>query len=335
MNITIRIALSLCSIIPMNTVLAQSADSVAREAQITKLTLAYAALKFKELRPFNAEYSYLTPYNYSAQIAAENLPDRKMTNFSQAMVGVNLNLIKKQKWALGTTLGYRYIMTESEPTYTSGADKSTQRNDYQAHYTSVNLAYFTRFFNKMTIFSSSVAVDGSEKDFERVRGLITGTMILKANRQTRMAIGLLWNIDPSALIPIIPTFLYEHEFDNGFIADINLPRNLMLRKHVFRKGRVSMGAELDGNSFYLYNIDGTSQKYQYSQMDINSGFVYEHLLGNYFIIAAKTGVRIVPTARVFEKEKSFEDYIYKIKPDPAFYFNIGLSFNPFSKIKRK
>ncbi|MGJ1433015.1 DUF6268 family outer membrane beta-barrel protein [Sphingobacterium spiritivorum] len=335
MNISIRILLFFSSSVSITTVFAQSADSVSKNAQITKLTLAYAALKFTELRPFNAEYSYLTPYNYSSQIAAENLPDRKMTNFSQARVGVNLNLIKKQKWALGTTVGYRYIMAESELIHPSGSDKAIQKDEYQSHFTSLNLAYFARLWNKMTIFSSSVMVDGSEKDLERVRGLVTGTMILKANRQTKMAVGLLWNIDPSAQIPIIPTFLYEHEFDNGFIADINLPRNLMLRKHVFRKGRVSVGAELDGTSFYLYNIDGTSQKYQYSQMDINSGFVYEHLLGNYFIIAAKTGARIVPTARVFEKEKSFDDYIFKTKPDPAFYFNIGLSFNPFSKIKRK
>ncbi|MGJ1261859.1 DUF6268 family outer membrane beta-barrel protein [Sphingobacterium spiritivorum] len=335
MNITIRITLSLCSLIPIHTVLAQSADSVVRGAQITKLTLAYAALKFTELRPFNAEYSYLSPYNYSSSMSDKDLPDRKMTNFSLAKVGINLNLIKKQKWALGTTLGYRYIMTESEPIHTTGADKALQSDDYQTHFTSVNLAYFTRLFNKMTIFSSSIVVDGSEKSFERVRGLVTGNMILKANRQTKMAVGLLLNIDPAAQIPFVPTFLYEHEFDNGIIADINLPRNLMLRKHVFSKGRVSMGAELDGTSFYLYNIDGSSQKYQYSQLDINSGLVYEHLLGNYFIITAKTGARIVPTARVFEKEKSFEDYIYKTKPDPAFYFNIGLFFNPFSKIKRK
>jgi hypothetical protein len=92
---------------------------------------------------------------------------------------------------------------------------------------------------------------------------------------------------------------------------------------------------MDRTSFYLYNIDGTSQKYEYRQLDINSGFVYEHVIANYFLVTAKTGIRLTPSGRIFEKEKSFGDPVFETKPDPAFYFNIGLSFNPFTLLGKK
>jgi hypothetical protein len=38
---------------------------------------------------------------------------------------------------------------------------------------------------------------------------------------------------------------------------------------------------------------------------------------------------------VFRKEDSFGDPVLETTPDPAFYFNIGVSFNPFSVIGGK
>ncbi|WP_134091375.1 hypothetical protein [Olivibacter sp. XZL3] len=98
--------------------------------------------------------------------------------------------------------------------------------------------------------------------------------------------------------------------------------------------RISVGAELNkGADFYLYNLNPANpkQKFEYRQIDIYNGLVYERLLGENFVLTAKTGMRIAIGSGFFEKEKSFEDAEIKTKPKPAFYANVGLSFNPFIK----
>ena len=177
-------------------------------------------------------------------------------------------------------------------------------------------------------------MDGSDKHFERLKGLLTGVIVLKANQKTKMAVGLAVNIDPSTQLPAIPIFTYERKFNNGLIADITLPKSAYLRKYLFSNtGRASIGVELDRTSFYLYNIDGTSQKYEYRQTDINPGVIYEHAIGN-FVITGKTGFKMTQASRIFRKQDSFKDAVFEAKPDPSFYFNIGVSFNPYTLLKK-
>lgn len=263
------------------------------------------------------------------------MPEGKINNFSQVKVSANVNFIKRKTWLLGATVGYRSINADVGLTIPAIGDVKTVDRDFHYLFSAVNFTYFSTLFNKRTIYSAGILVDGSDKHFERVRGILTGTMVLKANERTKMTAGLLVNIDPSVQNPFLPTFGYEHTFDNGLIADVNLPKNMYLRKHVLTNGRVSLGVEMDRTSFYLYNIDGTSQKYEYRQVDINAGLTYEHLIAKYFVATAKTGMRLTPSGRLFRKEDSFGSPVFQTTPDPAFYFSVGISFNPFSRIGKK
>ncbi|MEV4884544.1 hypothetical protein MRBLMN1_003058 [Chitinophaga ginsengisegetis] len=317
----------------------QTRDSIPGAAKdsvnISKRVVAYAADKFAITRPFNIEFTHVAPYNFSSERGGKSLPDSKVNSFSQAKVSANINFIKRKNWLLGATVGYRYTAAEAGLVSSVGGTVKTVDGDFHYLFSSVNFTFFSTLFNKRTIYTSSILVDGSEKYLERVKGMATGTMILKANQRTKMTAGILISIDPSAQSPIIPTFSYEHKFNNGLIADVVLPRSVYLRKPVFTNGRVSLGAEMDRTSFYLYNIDGTSQKYEYRQLDINSGLTYEHLIAKYFVFTAKTGMRITPSGRMFRKEDSFGSPVFKTTPDPTFYFNVGVSFNPFSLIGKK
>ncbi len=317
----------------------QNNDTIPKEGQESlsrsRRAAAVAADKFAIARPLNIEFTHSTPYNFTSEKENNSLPESKIKRFSQVKISANINFIKKKSWLLGTTLGYNYTSVEADMTAPFSGAMKVIENDFHYFHGGVNFAYFSTLFNKRTIFTSSIIVDGSEKHFERVRGLFSGTMVLKANERTKMSVGIAVNIDPLSEVPIIPTFSYEHKFKNGLIADIVLPKNMYLRKQVFTNGRISLGSEMDRTTFYLYNIDGTNQKYQYRQLDINSGLVYEHLVANHFLITAKTGVRYTPSGRLFRKQDSYGDPVYKISPDPTFYFNIGISFNPSSFIGKK
>ncbi|MBF0650725.1 hypothetical protein IR083_18040 [Dysgonomonas sp. GY75] len=296
---------------------------------------AIAAAKFTIARPLNIEFTQLMPYNFTLKDGNNSYPDSKVKGLAQAKINTNINIIQKKNWLFGTTLGYNYISVKADMTEPFSQTTKNVDNDFHYFHAAANVAYISTLFKKRTVFTSSIIVDGSEKHFERIRGLLSGTMVLKANERTKMSVGFVIPIDPLSEVPFIPTFSYEHKLRNGLIVDIILPKNLYLRKHVFSNGRLSLGAEMDGTTFYLYNIDGTDQKYQYRQLDINSGFVYEHLIANSFLITGKAGVRFTPSGRLFRKQDSYSDPVLKMSADPAFYFNIGISFSPSLLIGKK
>lgn len=315
----------------------QTTDSIPRQdsAGLQRRVQAYAADKFAIARPLNIEFVYAAPYSYTSDRDGKSFQGGKVTGFSQVKVSSNINFIKKKNWILGATIGYRYTSSGADISDPFTSSAKSVENDFHYLFSSVNFSYFSTLFNKRVIYTSSVLVDGSEKHVERVKGLITGTMILKANQRTKMTAGILVNIDPSAQTPVIPTFSYEHKFNNGFVADIVLPRSLYIRKYLHPNARISLGSELDRTSFYLYNIDGTDQRYEYRQLDVNSGLTYEHVIAKQFVFTAKTGMRLTTSGRLFRKEDSFGAPVFETRPDPAYYLNVGISFNPFTVIGKK
>lgn len=318
-----------CALLPLLCFSQTASDSIKKKA------IAYAADKFPVTRALNVEFTHVAPYNFTPEMSGAKLPQGRVEGINQAKISANYNFIKRRKWMLGTTLGYKYISSESLLTSPVTGEQSAVEQNFHYQFSTLNFVYFTRLFKKTTIFSSSVMVDGSEQHFERVKGIITGTMVLTSNEKTKLTLGFLINIDPSAQSPFIPTISYEHHFNNGLILDINLPKSMMLRKNVFQNGRISIGTELDQTNFYLYNIDGTSRKYEFRQLDINSGLLYEHMIASYFLISAKTGLKLSPNGRIFEKSGSFADPVFEIKNDPSLYINLGVSFNPFAKYKKR
>jgi hypothetical protein len=308
--------------------LAQNQDSVTRKV------VAYAANKFPETRTFNFEFSGSGPYNFTSTLRGEALPAGRVTNWTQARASANINFIKSKHWILGTTFTYRLTsLTAALNEPVSGLTSSVNEN-FQYHNSALNLAYVSKLFDKTTIYSSSVSIDGSEKQFERVRGQFAATMLLKADARTKMGIGFVVNIDPSAQLPVLPVFTYEHRFDNGLVADITLPRNIFIRKRVFQNGRITLGTELDRTSFYLYNRDNSGRTFEFNQVDLNNGLIYEYRLWDYFILTMKGGLKTSLSPRIFDRNQSYNDPIFQAKADPSLYFNVGLSFNPFGKKRR-
>lgn len=297
----------------------------------SKKTMAYIAEKFPMTRVLNVEYTHLTPYTFTSKLRDLELPESKVKDIYSAKMSANLNLITKQKWVLGTNLNYRYISASTEMSDPAGLQDFRGTEDYHYHSESLSLTYFSRWFGRMMVYSASASLDGSEKHFERLRGIATATMVLKADANTKMTVGILVVIDPTVQTPFIPAFTYEHKFNRGFVADIILPKSVYIRKKITENGRLSIGSELDLTSFYLYNIGNENKKHEFRQIEINSGLMYEHYLGNSFVATLKAGAKSMMRSRVFEKSASYGSYIFEARSQTAFYMNVGLSFNPFIK----
>jgi hypothetical protein len=322
-------------IVTANVCYSQSIDSMPKRDSLPRKVIARVADRFPSTRMLHLEYSQLAPYRYTASPANAVSPKNKVSNQQFVKANVNLSFVRKQKWMLGATLNYRYISATAETTGIQAGTTNTTKEGFHYHSTSINALYFSKLFGKMTIYSSSLIVDGSEQHFERLKGRLSATMLLKANAQTKIMAGFTVNIDPSSQVPALPIFSYEHRFANGLIADVLLPQRIMIKKDVFRNGRVSLGTELGQNSFYLYNTDSSNQKYEFRQTELNSGFTYEQLIGKSMSTFIKTGLKSSLNARKFRKSESVNDYVFEASPNAAFYVSIGFSINPFSKPRKK
>lgn len=317
-----------------NVCLSQTIDSIRRKDSPPKKVLTYVTDRFPPTRMLLLEYSQLAPYRYNIN-PSNVLSKNKITNQCFVKANVNLSFVRKQRWMLGATINYRYLTATTEAVGIPAANTGTEKDGFHYHNTSLNALYLSKVFGKMTFYSGSLIVDGSDQHFERIKGRLSGTMLLKTNAQTKIMVGLTVNIDPSTNIPALPIISYEHRFENGLMADILLPQRLMIKKDVFKNGRVSLGAEMGQNNFYLYHTDSTSQKYEFRQTELNSGFTYEQLIGKSMSTFIKTGIKTSLNARQFRKSESVKDYVLEAKPNGAFYISAGLSINPFAKPRKK
>lgn len=314
------------AILPFKSIIsAQKKDSIPQKV------IAFVTDKFPQTRDFNLEYTQLTPYKYSSSLYGANQPDNKIKNFKQLKANANIYFFKHEKWILNAALNYRYTSINAENN-AFFLPEENNKGDFHYHSEALSITHISKLFNKMAIYSATASVDGSEQHFERVRGMLTGSLILKANAKTKMTLGVALFLDPSTQVPALPIFTYEHRFNNGWVADVVLPKKILIRKDMFSNGRISFGTEMDNTSLYIYRSD---KRYEFRQLEINSGAIYEHNLGSNLIATLKTGVRVMPRARLFDKEESFKDYTLETTAKPSLYFNLGISYNPFARPKAK
>ncbi|MCG2612833.1 hypothetical protein LZZ85_01030 [Terrimonas sp. NA20] len=315
--------------------------SVSASAQKTadstsQRVLNYLAGQFAVARPFNLEYTGSLPFNYTPKYENTKLPPARMNHFSQLKASANVSFLKSSKWLAGATVGYRYTDLSTTMRSLTGTQIQEVDNDFHYLFASVNVNHFSRLFNKTVIYSGSLIADGSEESFGRIKGLLSATMVLRADAKVRMSAGLLVNIDGGSQLPVFPLFMYENKLGKGWTADIILPRQFLLRKYIPGHGRLSIGTQLDVTIFYMQGLGAnTTQKFEYRQTDILNGLIYEHLLGKHFILTGKAGLRVTTNGRIFEKSKTFADGVFETSPKPGGYFNVGVSFNPFFKKKVK
>ncbi|WGQ13739.1 hypothetical protein [Sphingobacterium faecium] len=317
----------------------QTADTLSQKQKLQDTTnmrrnaLAYASRQFAMVRPFHVEFSQVAPYRYTPQRDGVTLSENKVSTYHQIKANANLYFLAKKKLILGATFSYRYITAENNFTIPSSGLMRTVKDDFTYHSTSLNFTYVSKIFNKPFVLNTSLVVDGSAKHFERLKGLAIGTIVLKADKQTKLMAGILVNVDPSTELPLLPMITYERKLTNGMMIDLMMPKQLLVRKQVLSRGRISLGTELDRNGFYPYNINEQmpSQRYEYRQIELDNGVIYEHLIGDYLILTARTGAKWIAISRLFEKEKTFSKEWLEIAAKPTAYFNLGISFNPFAK----
>ncbi|OXA70464.1 hypothetical protein B0A67_15725 [Flavobacterium aquidurense] len=291
--------------------------------------------KFPLTRTFDVQYESMGTSDYDTKVMGEDFEKATVKSHSRLKIATNIPLYKSesQRFFLTNTLRYKYENYHFGEVYNYLSSASTTRADQNYHYLaeSVSATYFFSLFRKPIIYNASITVDGNDKNIQRVKGLITATMVLKKTENTTMTIGGVAMLDPSSIIPFTPIFTYEHKFERSpWKIDIILPQRIKMQRQLFENGRLSFGTELNSENFYItFDNQKLNGVYELNQLELKTGIMYEYNFAKNFVATLKGGLNNIITSRITQKGEKTNNYIIENKQDAQLYFNAGLSYNLF------
>lgn len=313
-----------------------SAGALAQENETTMKSVGKTLVsKFPTVRTFDFQYEHLGPTQFDSKFMNNNLETGKIENHDRIKLAFNLPFYKSksQHFFLTGSLRYKYESYSFGKIYDTGSNLSVTRSDAAFHYLAgaVSATYLNSLFNKPIIYNVSAIIDGNQESVQRIKGFVTANLVLKKTENTTMTVGLLANIDPSSMIPILPLFTYNHHFINSkWELDFIMPQRLFAIRPLLEKGRVSLGTEFISENYYLKLPNSNfTDLYELNSIEIKTGLTYEYHLTDRIIGTFKAGVNNVLNTRITEIGKRTDKYLFEQKQDAQGYFRIGLSYNPF------
>ncbi|MFH7000205.1 hypothetical protein ACHRVZ_19975 [Flavobacterium sp. FlaQc-57] len=291
--------------------------------------------KFPTTRILDVQYEQLGPTNFDSKLFGNRFEKGRIESHDRLKVAVNVPFFssKSKRFVLTSSLRYKYETYEFGDIYKVNSTIPFTREKEEIHFFAAALSatYIATLFNKPIIYNATATVDGNQDNVQRVKGFVTANVVLKRTANTTITVGALAMLDPSSIIPLTPLFTYNHKFENSkWDVDFILPQRILLRRGLLENGRISLGTELNSESFYL-NLNTESLKgiYELNQLELKSGITYEYRFSSKIIGMVKAGMNNVVSTRITEKGERTNRYVYDQKEDPQGYFRFGISYNPF------
>lgn len=293
--------------------------------------------KFPQTRMLDVQYKRYLPSDLTLKLNGNDYVKARLTDHQRFSSAFNYLWIKKTRWNISTTLNYRYERFDLEDValLSEAEGPFTQNDGYHYLSATINGMYYGSLFKRPIVYLASATVDGSEKSAERIKGFLGATLILKRTQRTAIGAGLMVFIDPTSPVPLAPVLTVDHRFRNSpWSLDFILPQRAMLKRPIAPNGRISIGTELSSEGFYLYaNRPGYAQVYDFRQLELKTGAIYEHYFGHGLVGYARAGLSNLFNLRVSERGKSTNDYIMSANRNATGYFTCGVSFSPTIKKK--
>lgn len=294
--------------------------------------------KFPRTRILNFEYDQSLNRDFESELLDQKFQEGKIKAQRNFNASANIPIYKTRKWGLTGSFNYQFNEFEFDDIETTDISVFEQNGTVDFHNFSVALSstYFSTLFKKPVIYNASVIIDGNDEGVERLKGLVGISFILKRTELTTITLGAIAFLDPTSQIPFFPTFTYNHRFKNSkWELDFILPQRLLLRRLVGQNGRFSIGSTFGSTGFYV-NVDSPNfvNVYEYSQLEVKSGVIYEHRFNNYLIGTFQGGLQNFISNRLTEKGEPNSDFIYSNDQGATGYFQVGVSIDPFARKKK-
>jgi len=293
--------------------------------------------KFPGTRLLNFEYGQSLDRQFESELFGERFQEGEVRFQQNFQATANLPLYASQRLYLMGSFNYRYTAFELDNMVVDGVEDDNQNGGIKFHYFSTTLRsmLYGSLFNRPVIYNASLLIDGNENGFERMKGMLGLSFVIKQTKRVTMTLGAVVFVDPTSQIPFFPAFSYNYHFRNpAWELDFVLPQRLLLRRYIGENDCLSVGSTFGSTGFYVnMGHPDFATVYEYGQLEIRSGITYEHRFNDYLIGTFKGGVQHFIGNRLTEKGEPTGDFIYKNEQRPTGYFQIGISIDPFTTAK--
>ncbi|WP_286968915.1 DUF6268 family outer membrane beta-barrel protein [Flavobacterium sp. UBA4854] len=311
---------------------------IAQEKEPGVKTFAKAVVdKFPNTRTFDVQYEALGPSNYDSRLFGNKYEKGRIEDHNRFKAAFNLPFYasKSKKLVLTTSLRYKYENFGFGDIYNYQTNETYTKENQEFHFWAgaLTATYMSTLFKKPVIYNATATIDGDEKKLQRLKGFASAVLVLKRTPSTTITAGALVLLDPSSIVPVTPLFSINHKFKQSkWDMDFILPQRILFRRELLENGRISLGTELNTESFYL-NLDNQNLRgvYELNQLELKSGITYEYSFTPKLIAFVKGGVNNVVSARLTEKGERTNRYVYDQKEDAQGYFRFGVSYNLFNR----
>lgn len=284
-------------------------------------------------RPMFIQIEQSGSRKYDAQLFDEDLEKGRIDSDLRINSFLTIPILIKKKWFFTSTINYQYerLSISGVENLSNTINRNTTSDELNLHDValSFNAIHLDSLFNKQAIFTGSLIMDSKNiKSIERVKGLITASIILKKTARETMSIGLVGFVDRSTQIPAFPIFSYSRSFKNSpWSLDFVLPSKVAFRKSLLTDGWLTIGSSLGGTSIYQnYSNSVLSGDYEYVSTEINSSIMIEYPMSESILLGFQLGLRSTVSSKLREKAAPSSDYIFETKQGSAPFMNLSFSF---------
>jgi hypothetical protein len=289
-----------------------------------------AALRYPLLRMFTVEVETAGSVHYTSKLYGKDFLNGRIQPQGLEKVAFRYPVYTHGSQEISVAAAYISQETVLKNTVNQLPETPISDGTYTLRNLSLALTYrrTDSLFHQSILWGGTLLANSSlQSSLTRVTGLFFGMVPLKRTRTTRISAGLLVFIDPSSLIPVIPTFSYWHKFAGSpWEISLDLPTDVFLRRPVFSKGLLSIGTELAGNNL-LREVDlpALHGGFGFKDLNLKNGFKLEYPVFRKVLIGCGGGLLYTTQYRVQDPGKGNSDYAIGIKRNPGPYFNINIS----------
>lgn len=328
-KVTIGLITLLCAV---TTAIAQSTpDSLTRELR------SYVARNFSEARTFNLYWQTTPTHDYTLKRNGSNMEKGEMREKHAIQFSGTIPIVTGNKFSLFANWQTNFHVFETINDVNNGTSaiffdsNNEDKESYSYHVGTINGTYKTRIGNKPLIFNVSLSGDGWNNGFEEIFGTLSAVIVLKRTQNSSFSIGLhgmtLYNVTP-----VVPLISYEHRFNPNLSIEILLPSRAYMRYQFANNHRISLGASLESDNFYIKpGITDLPKTCFFQETTIKPQIAYEYIINKHFYLIARGGISSVIQGGLYKTNRKGVDgdpLIEFTRPTTPF-FNLGFSYNIF------
>lgn len=302
---------------------------------ITAVRIDEAALMYPVIRQFSISQQSSSTVNIRSKFNDDSRTNGRM-QMSRTIANFNLPVWSKNHQTMVASVGFTHQHLDLKELLTNSTAYSITDQNRNISMFNFGLTYNKRdtLLNRpvsLTAMAGGLFDANFSSRLLRFGAVITTP--IKATEKSSLTLGLILNIDPSAIIPIVPLISYTYKFkslDMDLLAD--LPYRVALRKVVSQKASISVFSETTGNASFLFFEDHKTalpERMTLATTEQKGGLLLEYRLTKKTVFSLSGGINATLQSRVFKVGKRQSDYLISNKTGAMPYVQFGFSVLPF------